>query len=49
MGLFRAGFYLADSEVIAITATEITVKTGGSVLRIRRRAGFTAPAWEGLA
>ncbi|MEP6967040.1 MAG: hypothetical protein ABI906_03065 [Pseudomonadota bacterium] len=42
-----AGFFLADAEVVANTATDITVITGGAVQRIPRRRGFSTPAWEG--
>lgn len=41
-----AGFFLARRQVVAITATEITVKTGEAIQRVRRRSGCGAPAWE---
>lgn len=41
-----AGFFLMRSQVVAITATEIAVKTGEAIQRIRRRSGLGAPAWE---
>ena len=41
-----AAFFLADAEVVDITEDEITVKIDGAVQRIRRRDGFTIPAWE---
>jgi hypothetical protein len=41
-----AAFFLAGAEVVAITADAITVRIGGAIQNIRRRDGFTVPAWE---
>jgi hypothetical protein len=41
-----AAFFLANAEVIAITAEAITLRVGGSVQSLRRRDGFALPAWE---
>ena len=40
-----AAFFLVDAEVLAVTADLITIRKGGSVLKIPRRAALTAPAW----
>ncbi len=41
-----AAFFLTRAEVLAITSVAITVRVGASIQNIRRRDGFTVPAWE---
>lgn len=42
-----AAFFLIGRDVVDVTATEIKMMDGANVLTMRRRGGFTLPAWEG--
>ena len=41
-----AALFLIDAEIVAVTADAITIRKGGSVQTIYRRAGLPGPAWE---
>jgi hypothetical protein len=44
-----AAFFLAEAEVLAITAEAISLRVGPSALRVYRREGCGRAAWEAIA